>query len=50
MLYLLAVAAVIMAWTLLRILGDERQRRVQVLRASVEHELSTAAEERRQSR
>jgi hypothetical protein len=46
MIYLALIGAVLMVWTLLRILGDERQRRIQVLRATVEHERRLARERR----
>ncbi len=46
MIYLTLIGAAVMCWVLLRILGDERQRRVQVLRVIIEEELRAAAEER----
>ena len=50
MLILTLIGAVLMTWCLLRILGDERQQRVQTLRLIIEAEREAAAERRNNSR
>lgn len=44
MFYITLIAAIVMAWTLLRVLGDERQRRRNALHVLIEAEREEAAD------